>query len=50
MVSLHGELWRAHSADDEPLVPGSRVRVEEIEPGLRLVVGSPLAPIEEEPV
>jgi membrane-bound serine protease (ClpP class) len=40
MVSLHGELWRAHAADNAPLVPGSRVRVEEVEPDLRLVVGS----------
>ena len=47
MVSLNGELWRAHTADDVPLVPGSRVRVEEIEPDLRLVVGSTQAPTEE---
>jgi membrane-bound serine protease (ClpP class) len=49
MVSLHGELWRAHAADDSPLVPGSRVRVEHVEPGLRLLVGSMSAPTEEEP-
>jgi membrane-bound serine protease (ClpP class) len=49
MVALRGELWRAHSVDDAPLVPGSRVRVEEVEPGLRLVVGSPGHPSEEEP-
>jgi membrane-bound serine protease (ClpP class) len=48
MVSLHGELWRAHRADESPLVPGSRVRVEEVEPGLRLVVGSPGGSNEEE--
>ncbi|HET7743754.1 MAG TPA: nodulation protein NfeD [Gaiellaceae bacterium] len=49
MVSLHGELWRAHAADDAPLVPGSRVRVEDVEPGLRLLVGSLSAQTQEEP-
>jgi membrane-bound serine protease (ClpP class) len=48
MVSLNGELWRAHAADDTPLVVGSRVRVEEIEPDLRLVVGSTGAPTKED--
>jgi membrane protein implicated in regulation of membrane protease activity len=33
-------LWRAHSVDESPLVPGERVRVEEVEGDLRLVVGS----------
>jgi membrane-bound serine protease (ClpP class) len=47
-VALNGELWRASSADGTPLVPGERVRVEEIEDGLRLVVGSVSAPTEEE--
>jgi membrane-bound serine protease (ClpP class) len=48
MVSLHGELWRARAANDAPLVPGSRVRVEEVEPDLRLLVGSTAAPSEED--
>ena len=37
---VNGELWRAHAADDSPLVPGDRVRVEQVEDDLRLVVGS----------
>ena len=48
MVSLHGELWRARTVDDAPLVPGSRVLVEEVDPDLRLLVGSTAAPSEEE--
>jgi len=48
IVSLRGELWRAHAADDEPLVPGRRVRVEDVEPDLRLLVGSTGAASEEE--
>jgi membrane-bound serine protease (ClpP class) len=40
LVALNGELWQAHTADESPLVPGDHVRVEEIEEGLRLVVGS----------
>ena len=40
LVALNGELWQAHTADDSPLVPGEHVRVEQIEDGLRLVVGS----------
>ena len=40
LVLVNGELWRAHSADESPLVPGERVRVEEVEGDLRLVVGS----------
>jgi membrane-bound serine protease (ClpP class) len=47
LVALNGELWQAHTADDSPLVPGEHVRVEEIEDGLRLVVGS-VPPTEEE--
>ncbi len=49
LVLVNGELWRAHAADDSPLVPGDRVRVEQVEAGLRLVVGSPSSPILEEP-
>jgi membrane protein implicated in regulation of membrane protease activity len=45
-VFLNGELWRAHAADDSPLVPGEHVRVEEIGDDLQLVVGS-LSPTEE---
>ena len=40
MVFVNGELWRAHTDDGSPLVPGERVRVERVEPGLQLVVGS----------
>jgi membrane-bound serine protease (ClpP class) len=40
MVFVNGELWRAHTEDGSPLVPGGRVRVERVEPGLQLVVGS----------
>jgi membrane-bound serine protease (ClpP class) len=40
LVALNGELWQAHTPDESPLVPGDHVRVEEIEEGLRLVVGS----------
>ena len=40
MVFVNGELWRAHTDDGSPLVPGERVRVERIEEGLQLVVGS----------
>jgi membrane-bound serine protease (ClpP class) len=48
MVQINGELWRAHTEDDSPLVPGEHVRVERVEEGLRLVVGSPVSPNEEE--
>jgi membrane-bound serine protease (ClpP class) len=48
MVQINGELWRAHTEDDSPLVPGEHVRVERVEEGLRLVVGSPVPPNEEE--
>jgi membrane-bound serine protease (ClpP class) len=40
-VFVSGELWHARSADDRPLVPGETVRVERVEEGLELVVGSP---------
>jgi membrane-bound serine protease (ClpP class) len=40
-VAVGGELWRARSADGEPLVPGEHVTVEAVEDGLELVVGSP---------
>jgi membrane-bound serine protease (ClpP class) len=40
-VFVSGELWHAHGSDDRPLVPGETVRVERVEEGLELVVGSP---------
>jgi len=40
IVALNGELWRAHTPDDSPLVPGEHVRVEEVQDDLQLVVGS----------
>ncbi len=40
MVQVNGELWRARTIDDVPLVPGEHVRVEQVEDDLRLVVGS----------
>ena len=49
MVQLNGELWRARSAGGEDLVPGERVRVEDVEEDLRLVVGSVSTPTGEEP-
>jgi membrane-bound serine protease (ClpP class) len=49
LVALNGELWRAHTADDAPLVPGEHVRVERVEDDLRLVVGSVPSPTGEEP-
>jgi membrane-bound serine protease (ClpP class) len=48
MVQINGELWRAHTEDNSPLVPGEHVRVERVEEGLRLVVGSAMSPNEEE--
>jgi membrane-bound serine protease (ClpP class) len=48
LVFVNGELWRAHRADDSPLVPGDRVRVEQVEDGLRLVVEPAPAPVVEE--
>jgi membrane-bound serine protease (ClpP class) len=47
LVLVNGELWRAHSADESPLVPGERVRIEEVEDDLRLVVGSVPSPTPE---
>ena len=38
LVFVHGELWRARPAGDEPLRPGQRVRVASIGPELTLVV------------
>jgi membrane-bound serine protease (ClpP class) len=44
LVFVDGELWHARSADDAPLVAGTTVPVESVEPDtLELVVGSPLA-------
>jgi membrane protein implicated in regulation of membrane protease activity len=40
LVAVNGELWRAHRADDEPLSPGERVRVEAVGEDLVLTVGS----------
>jgi membrane-bound serine protease (ClpP class) len=49
LVSVNGELWRAHTADGSPLVPGEHVRVQAVEDDLRLVVGSLSSPTREEP-
>jgi membrane-bound serine protease (ClpP class) len=48
MVFVNGELWRAHTDDGSPLVPGQLVRVERVLPGLQLVVGSTEPPTEKE--
>ena len=48
MVQVNGELWRAHTEDGSPLVPGDHVKVERVEEGLQLVVGSTVHPNEEE--
>jgi membrane-bound serine protease (ClpP class) len=48
LVQVNGELWRAHAADDAPLVPGEHVRIEQVEEDLRLVVGSMSSPTPEE--
>jgi len=48
LVQVNGELWQAHTEDGSPLVPGDHVKVERVEEGLQLVVGSPVHPIEEE--
>jgi membrane-bound serine protease (ClpP class) len=50
MVFVNGELWRARTADGSPLVTGERVRIEGIEEGLRLLVGSRETSKEKEPV
>nr|MBA2741438.1 nodulation protein NfeD [Actinomycetota bacterium] len=47
LVRVNGELWRASSSSNAPLVPGEQVRVEDVHE-LRLVVGS-LSPTQEEP-
>ncbi len=39
-VFVRGELWRAHTADGSPLVPGTPVTVEQVEENLELVVRS----------
>jgi membrane-bound serine protease (ClpP class) len=49
LVLVNGELWRAHTPDDTPLVPGDHVRVEQVEDDLRLVVGSVSSATQEEP-
>ena len=48
-VLVNGELWRAQSDDETPLVPGEHVRVERVEDDLQLVVGSMKSPTGEEP-
>ena len=48
LVAVNGELWRARTADDTPLVPGEHIRVEQVEEDLRLVVGSTSMSTEEE--
>jgi membrane-bound serine protease (ClpP class) len=48
LVQINGELWQAHTDDGSPLVPGDHVKVERVEEGLQLVVGSPVHPNEEE--
>jgi len=48
MVQVNGELWQAHTEDGSPLLPGDHVKVERVEEGLQLVVGSPMPPNEEE--
>ncbi len=48
LVSVNGELWRAHAADGSQLVPGEHVRVEQVEDDLRLLVGSVSSPCREE--
>lgn len=40
-VFVSGELWHARADDERPLVPGETVRIERVEEGLELVVGSP---------
>ena len=48
MVQINGELWRARTSDGAPLVPGERIKVEQVEEDLRLVVGSLASPEPEE--
>jgi membrane-bound serine protease (ClpP class) len=44
LVLVNGELWRARTADGAPLNAGERVKVEQVEEDLRLVVGSTSSP------
>jgi membrane-bound serine protease (ClpP class) len=48
LVALNGELWRARTEDERPLVPGEHVRVERVEEDLQLVVGSMASSTREE--
>jgi membrane protein implicated in regulation of membrane protease activity len=48
LVFVNGELWRARTTDGSPLSTGERVRVEQVEDNLRLVVGSTPSPTGEE--
>jgi membrane protein implicated in regulation of membrane protease activity len=48
LVRVNGELWRAHTEDGSPLLPGEHVQVERVEKDLRLVVGSVPPPTQEE--
>ena len=48
MVQVNGELWRAHTEDGSPLIPGDHVRIERVVEDLQLVVGSPVPPNKEE--
>jgi membrane-bound serine protease (ClpP class) len=47
LVRVNGELWRAHTDDGSPLVPGEHVQVARVEKDLRLVVQSAAPAIEE---
>jgi membrane-bound serine protease (ClpP class) len=47
LVFVDGELWRARTADGEPLLPGGHVRVESVEQdALQLVVTASPEPVE----
>jgi membrane-bound serine protease (ClpP class) len=48
LVLVSGELWRARRSDGGALAGGERIRVEEVEDDLRLVVGSMSSPTREE--
>ena len=43
LVFVRGELWRAHSLDGQPLLPGSEVEVERVEAGGLVLAVRPLA-------
>jgi membrane-bound serine protease (ClpP class) len=47
-IAVHGELWRARTADGTALTPGEHVQVEGVEDGLQLVVRSLPTPREKE--